>query len=334
MSRLTAPPAAKIAAVIVCYGDSGNLSRCIDSLLAQGSPHLTSLVLVDNNPPAGRVRLESLPRGFAAAGGRILTPGSNLGFGRAVNLAATEIPEAFLLVVNPDLVLEPGALEMLRLAIESDAGIAAVGPTVVQEGTGEAVNPPASYPRLGRDLLALSGLSRLGARGRGRSPAAADSGPTGRGTQPRTFLSGACLLVRRDALSRVGGFDPRFFLYYEDADLCRRLTQAGCRLHLAPDARARHVHGGSFEDPVFRGTVSLRGALLYHRKHGGRFAEEVYRLGMLFLYLPRLALGFLSLLPGLPRTSFTAGQRWRMMRAVLRVAFGDPSDARLDGGGR
>jgi N-acetylglucosaminyl-diphospho-decaprenol L-rhamnosyltransferase len=315
---------ADVAAVVVCYGEGGHLGNCVSSLLAQESSRLSSLVLVDNNPPAERVRLEDLPAGFAAAGGRILTPGTNLGFARAINLALSEISAAFVLIVNPDLVLEPDALGLLLRAMETDEAAAAAGPAVALEGGGREPEPPSSWPGLAGDLLSLSGLSRLRRELRF----------VGRERQPYTFLCGACWLLRRDAVLRVGGLDPRFFLYYEDADLCRRLVQEGYRLVYEPAAHARHVHGGSFRDPVHRQTVSLRGALLYHRKYGGIAGATAYRLGLLLLYVPRLLLGFLSYLPGMPRTSLTAGQRRRMLGAVLRVSTAEPSDLRRDGSPR
>lgn len=313
-----------VAAVIVCYGDSGHLFNCVSSLLLQEATSLFSLVLVDNNPAAERVRLEDLPAGFAAAGGRLLAPGANLGFGRAINLAVAGISTAFVLIVNPDLVLEPAALGLLLRAIEAADDIAAVGPAVIIEGDGNMSESPSDWPGLAGDLLSLSGLFWRKRERRNR----------GRDESPLTFLSGACLLVRRDAILRVGGMDPRFFLYYEDADLCRRLVYEGYRLVLEPAARARHIHGGSFQDPVHRQTVSLRGALLYHRKYGGRTGALAYRLGLLFLYVPRLLLGFLSYLPGMPRTSLTVRQRCRMLGAVLRVSTAEPSDLRQDGSPR
>lgn len=315
---------ADVAAVIVCYGEAAHLFNCVSSLLAQESTRLTSLVLVDNNPPAEKVHIEDLPAGFAAAGGRILTPGANLGFGRAINLALSGISAALVLIVNPDLVLEPDALGLLLRALEAEEAVAAVGPAVALDGGGRAPEPSSGWPGLAGDLLSLSGLSRL--RGERRI--------VGRERQHCTFLCGACWLLRRDALLRVGGLDPRFFLYYEDADLCRRLVCEGYRLVYEPAAHARHVHGGSFRDPVHRQTVSLRGALLYHRKYGGRAGAMAYRLGLILLYIPRLLLGFLSYLPGMPRTSLTAGQRCRMLGAVLRVSTAEPSDLRRDGSPR
>jgi N-acetylglucosaminyl-diphospho-decaprenol L-rhamnosyltransferase len=313
-----------VAAVIVCYGEGEHLFNCVSSLLAQESTRLSPLLLVDNNPPAKKVRIQDLPAGFATAGGRILAPGVNLGFGRAINLAVSEISAAFVLLVNPDLVLEANALGALLRAIEAEESVAAVGPEVSLAGAGRTPDPPSGWPGLAGDLASLAGIFR---RRRERETA-------NRSTRHRTFLPGACLLLRRDALVSVGGFDPRFFLYYEDADLCRRLVREGYRLVLEPAAQARHVHGGSFHDPVHRQAVSLRGALLYHRKYGGRAGALAYRLGLLFLYLPRLVVGYLSYLPGLPRTSFTAGQRWRMLGAVVHVGLAGSSDVPAGGDSR
>jgi N-acetylglucosaminyl-diphospho-decaprenol L-rhamnosyltransferase len=84
------------------------------------------------------------------------------------------------------------------------------------------------------------------------------------------WVSGACLLARREALETVGGFDESFFLYEEDADLCRRLRGAEWRVVFTPAATAHHRLGQSMSHaPVRSRTVYQRSHLLYYRKHNG-----------------------------------------------------------------
>jgi len=328
-----------VSAIIVCFGDPRPLYNCLESLLTRCRVRPSAVLLVDNNPPPRRLRAEALPPAFREIGGEIVVPGENVGFGRGVNLACARVRTGYALVINPDLVLEPDALETLFHTLARDPRVAVVGPALYNEGAERPETPRRRSPGLGGDLLGLSGLGRLLApSGRGRklravrppeggegSPGsdAREASPSESGPLECSFLSGACLLLRMEAFTGVGGFDPRFFLYYEDADLCRRLHRAGWKLLLLPAARARHAHGASFSDPVSRQAASLRGALLYHRKYGGPLGGVVYRAGLLLLYVPRLLLGFASYLPGAPRAHWSPGQRARMIGAVARIALGD-----------
>jgi N-acetylglucosaminyl-diphospho-decaprenol L-rhamnosyltransferase len=303
-----------IAAIIVCYGAEGHLAECLRALQAQGEVRPDRVVLVDNNPPALRLDGERITS-IAGRPVEVLVPEQNLGYGRAVNLALTRVREEFVLVVNPDLVLEENGARVLLHALQQDPRGAAAGPSL-RHGNACTFSPAAARaPGLARDLLTLSGWSRL--ERKGQELRAAECVP--RSTE---FLPGACFLARRAAFQEIGGFDARFFLYYEDADLCRRWLKAGWRLFYVPEARARHVHGGSWEDAARRQSISLQGALVYYRKHLGRTGAALYRSGLLGLYVPRLLLGgALHLIPGL-KTSFGPGQRARLLLQVLRTALG------------
>jgi GT2 family glycosyltransferase len=82
------------------------------------------------------------------------------------------------------------------------------------------------------------------------------------------WVSGACMAVRRRVLEEVGGFDERFFMYFEDADLCRRAREAGWGVYYLPDAQVVHETGASSRDRP-RAILRLhKSAFLYHRKHG------------------------------------------------------------------
>jgi N-acetylglucosaminyl-diphospho-decaprenol L-rhamnosyltransferase len=155
----------------------------------------------------------------------VLRIAQNEGYGRAANLGAGACETAFILIMNPDIVLDAGAVPALLQAAERypDAGMLA--PRVVE--------PDGRFFFQPRSLL---------------SPYL--SNPGGKLTLPEgdccaPFLSGACVLVRRDLFLRLGGFDPNIFLFYEDDDLCRRIADAGHALVHVHDAVARHARGAS-----------------------------------------------------------------------------------------
>ncbi len=342
-------PDGTIAGIVVCYGAVEELAACVASLTRQEGAPLARLILVDNNPPGERCDLAPLRE---AAGDacplEIAAPGENLGYGRAINLALERVHEEYVLVANPDLILDPAALARLRDLLRERPQAGAAGPRIVSLDGRVESDLPRRAPGLRDDLAGLAGWGRGSAAGRGRRRADAGAKETlpigdeqaakdseaaketvaagypeaGAGADERVgFLSGACFLARRAALEQVGGFDPRFFLYYEDADLFRRMQAAGWDLHRVANAVARHAQGGSWSDPVRRQAAGLRGALAYHAKHGGRPGALLFRAALLGLYAPRLLAG--GLLGGVLgiRTGFDARQRRRMLLETVRIAF-------------
>jgi GT2 family glycosyltransferase len=147
----------------------------------------------------------------------------NLGFGNGCNCGIQVARREFLLLINPDAELEPGALDNLVAAAERypDAGI--LGPTILNPvGTIEPSHDSGLFER----------------RLRGAEPAP-------EGDLCADYLSGAVLLVRKVAIDEVGLFDPAIFLYFEDDDLCYRFRAKGWSLVRVAEARARHIGGGS-----------------------------------------------------------------------------------------
>ncbi len=207
------PPS--ITAVIVSYDSAEVLPACLDALAREGVP----AILVDNAS-------EDESRAIAQArGARVIANARNEGYGRANNIGVAACDTPYVLIVNPDLELAEGAARALLAAAERypDAGLLA--PRIV-EPSGRVFLQP-------RSLLSPAHLNRAGAMVL----------PEGDACLP--FLSGACLLLRRELFLSLGGFDPAIFLFYEDDDLCRRMRDAGHALVHVDGAQARHGRGRS-----------------------------------------------------------------------------------------
>ncbi|MFL5114191.1 MAG: glycosyltransferase family 2 protein [Microvirga sp.] len=209
MSRLDA------TAIVVAHDSEGVLPACLAALDRDRVPTL----VVDN---ASADRSAAVAEEHACA---VLRIAQNEGYGRAANLGARACETAFILIMNPDIVLDAGAVPALLQAAERypDAGMLA--PRIVE--------PDGRFFFQPRSLLAPY-LSNPGGK---------LALPEGDCCAP--FLSGACCLVRRDLFLRLGGFDPNIFLFYEDDDLCRRIADAGHALVHVHDAVARHARGAS-----------------------------------------------------------------------------------------
>lgn len=208
------PPAA-ITAIVVSYDSAEVLPACLDALAGESVP----AIVVDNASGDDS-------RAIAAKrGARVIANARNEGYGRANNLGVAAADTPYVLIVNPDLELKPGATAALLEAAERypDAGMLA--PRIV-EPSGRVFLQP-------RSLLSPGHLNRSGTM----------AVPGGDACLP--FLSGACLLVRRELFLALGGFDPAIFLFYEDDDLCRRMRDAGHALVHVHGAEARHGRGKS-----------------------------------------------------------------------------------------
>lgn len=208
-------PAHAITAIVVSHDSAEVLPACLAALAGEGVP-----TIVVDNASGDDSRVVAAQRGA-----RVIANARNEGYGRGNNIGIAAAATPYVLVVNPDLELRPGAAAALLEAAGRypDAGMLA--PRIV-EPSGRLFLQP-------RSLLSPSHLNRS------RTMAA----PEGDACLP--FLSGACLLIRRELFLALGGFDPAIFLFYEDDDLCRRMRDAGQALVHVHEAEAGHGRGRS-----------------------------------------------------------------------------------------
>jgi N-acetylglucosaminyl-diphospho-decaprenol L-rhamnosyltransferase len=276
-----------VAAVVVNYNAASCLRACLTSIGAAG---VEDVVVVDNGSVDGSRAVAK------ASGARWIDAGTNLGYGRAANRgAALDGPAAagYLLICNPDLVIREGAIAALARALDADPFVGAVGPRVVNPD--RSLYPSArSFPHL-IDALGHGLLGQVAPRnGFSRRYRMLDWDH--RDAADVDWVSGACLLVRREAWDDIGGFDPSYFMYMEDVDLCWRLGKAGWAVAYEPLAKVTHIQGVSADRRPYR-------MLLAHHTSMWRFAwrtTEGPDRWWLALVLPGLAARFL----------LTAGRRW------------------------
>ena len=228
------------AILIVNYRTYPELERCLVSLAPVLRPgDQVAIVDYESDPVALSAAVRVCPRAV------LLPRTDNRGFAAGVNLAARATDAPFLLLVNPDSVVEGPLVAFLEdwMVAHPDAGV--VGPRVLNADG--SVQPSArKFPDwttwLGGRTTWLTArfpdnpLSRRNLVGR-------DS----EGALDVDWLSGACQMTRRDAFERVGGFDEGFFMYWEDADYCRRIAAAGLRRVYLPGVCIRHLTGRSAE---------------------------------------------------------------------------------------
>jgi N-acetylglucosaminyl-diphospho-decaprenol L-rhamnosyltransferase len=237
MSPATDEP---VRVICVTYNPGPELDDLARSL-RDATTHPVHLVLVDNGSRDDRPE-----RVAQAHGGRVLRTGENLGYGRAANAGAAEGDEPWLVVVNPDIVWEPGSLDTLLDAAARHPAAGAFGPVLLNlDGTvyPSARELPSLTQGAGHALFARLWPGNPWTRAYQRRQESAEATERYAG-----WLSGACLLVRREAFTAVGGFDPAYFMFFEDVDLGERLGRAGWRNLYVPTARVTHVGGTSWRD--------------------------------------------------------------------------------------
>ena len=274
-------PAARVGVVVVGYESRDVLLGALDSIAAHaGLP--AEVAFVDNASTDGSVDAVRARHPRA----RIVANPVNRGFSAACNQGWRALETPLVLFLNPDAEVRPGAVPALAAVFDrrSDAGVA--GPrTLNDDGTVQVSTGPdltLASERRQRRLVA-------GVRDRAPSALAEADARHSREHEP-DWVSGSCLMARREALEAVGGFDEGYFLYEEDADLCRRVRAAGFRVVFTPEAVVRHRLGRSMSKAAARARAEYdRSHLRYYRTHNGPLQRALLRAWMTFDALRRRA---------------------------------------------
>lgn len=251
--------------MIVNFNGGAHLPRCLDTV-AGAAPEADVIVVdnasVDGSPASvtGRARTQ------------LLQNRANVGFGPAVNQAVARATTDTVLILNPDCTIGSDSLPPLAADLAAHPECAIAAPRVLNDD-GTVQGSVRGHPTL---MTGLFGRTALLTRMFPGSRLATRNVPVGGRTDSREgrvvdWVSGACMLIRRTAFLQVGGFDERYFLYWEDADLCRRLGQKGYTTRYVPAATVTHTGGGSSRTARPLAIRAFhRSAYLYYATHVAR----------------------------------------------------------------
>jgi len=263
----------RVRVVCVVYHPGDELARFAETL-ATASRGPVELVVVDNG--TDHTVAESVVTG---AGGRLLVPGSNLGYGAAANRGAAGADAPWIVVANSDIEWTPGSLDRLVAAGEEQPSAGALGPMLMN--TDGTMYPSArALPSL-RQGAGHAMFARLWPDNPWTRAYHARQESTGGYLREAGWLSGACLLLRREAFEQVGGFDESYFMFFEDVDLGERLGRAGWENLYVPDVRVTHVGGTSWRErpaPMIR--AHHASALQYLERRYGRWYQAPVRVAL------------------------------------------------------
>jgi GT2 family glycosyltransferase len=230
--------APEISVIVVTYNSAEDLSACLGSVQLARMEATIEVIVIDNASDDDSVGVAAEHRSdYLECNER------NRGFAAAVNQGLRRARGRYVLLLNPDAHLRPGAMRALADFLEAHPGAAAVGPRIL-DASGRVTRSCRAFPSLSTVLAHLTGLDSRFPRSR-RFGAATLSAWDYASERAVDYASGAALLLRRTAVEDVGGLDEGYFLYGEELDLCWRLGRRGWAVFYTPAAAIVHAGGKS-----------------------------------------------------------------------------------------
>lgn len=277
-----------LSVVIVSWNTRELVRQCLHSLEETLSSSLSVEVFVVDNCSSDD-SVEIIAREFPWVD--LISSSTNLGFAGGNNQALVLCHGRYVLLLNPDTVVKPGALEILVRFMDEHADAGAASSMLLNpDGTLQHSCYPA--PTLRRELWRLLHLDWLYPYGSYPMP------KWDRDTSRQIDIAqGACLIIRHQVLDQVGLFDEKYFMYSEEMDLCLRILQARWNIYWVPSAEVIHYGGQSTEQVATVMFVQLfRSKVIFFRKHYGERRAQAYKMILLITSLVRLAFSPLILL--------------------------------------
>lgn len=285
--------AMKLSIVILCWNDQKVIRDCLGSIYKETRETEFEVIVSDNGSTDGSI--EMIRCEFPQV--RLIENGKNLRFAKGNNVGIDASAGEYVLILNPDTIIHDRALEKVVAFAEKHPQAGAVGCRVLYaDGSFQRCIRPLPTPR--SEWFSALGLGWL-ARVWGRLHAGEYSGWDGSSERTVGWLAGCFILVRGELLRRIGGFDPQFFYYFEDTDLCERIWQAGYQVLYTPEATITHLGGQSTSKRFKPLGFALDGQVtryLYFYKHfGARRVRSCRRASLLSLMLRRAGSTLLAL---------------------------------------
>jgi len=303
----------ELSVCIVSWNTSDLLRDCLKSLAADPASSGWEIIVVDNASTDGSpdMVVEEFPEVTSIAKTR------NLGFSGGSNAGLERATGRHLLILNPDTRVEAGALGGLVQYLDAHPGVGAVGPQLIR-GDGSLELSCGRTPSLGAEIVHKLLLHRVFPFFRfGRWDH--DS--------PRSvgWVTGACLMVRREAADQVGFLDTRMFMCFEDLDWCMRLRRAGWEIAYYPAHRVVHLGGQSIrQNREEMLVVSQQSLFFLFQKHSGRWQLTALR-GLTVVEMLLRSLVWCGLALAAPGRRCEARQRLAAYRRILRRTIADPA---------
>ncbi|MBP3245103.1 MAG: glycosyltransferase family 2 protein [Bacteroidaceae bacterium] len=248
-----------VSIIIVNYNTSELLLSCVESIVANVKTDY-EIIVVDNNSTSEQKALLRKCDKF-----KLIELESNLGFGKANNAGAKMAEGEYLFLLNPDTILVNDAVSLISAYMSQHKDVGICGGNLYDKN----MQPTHSYHKLLPSILSEADFAtgqiyrklRYGKNPQFNTTAS----PT-----PVAMITGADLMITREAWDKCNGFDPDFFMYSEDADLCCRCSKLGYNIMNIPESKIIHLEGQSFVENRNHCERILDGRFKYFNKHYSR----------------------------------------------------------------
>jgi hypothetical protein len=310
----------ELSIIIVNWKTRDYVAACIRSIQRDAALPDYEIIVVDNASEDGCE--EMLQREFARV--KFVQAGANLGFAGANNLGVRQAKGLALLFLNPDTLIQDGAIAKLLARLHSLPRAGAVGARLLNTDLSFQTSCIKAYPTILNQLLASEALQRRFPRWKIWGMAAG----FGSLSEPAEVevVSGACILMKREVFEKIGGFNEKYFMYSEDVDLCLMCRRSGLRNYYVPDALIVH-HGGGGSSQAgasdFSTVMFEESRYQYFRRNKGAVYALAYRFFVTMASVARLGLiAFAFLLPREPDARKRLSGSRRKWSSVMAWALG------------
>jgi GT2 family glycosyltransferase len=262
----------KVSIILVNYNSAVLLRQCLKSIYEQTKGISFEVIVVDNASSDNSMQIvrSEFP------GVKLIESSENLGFSRGNNLGARSAKGTYLLFLNTDTILFENSIKLLADFLDEHQMVGAVGPKILFEDKSFQLSA-GRLPSIFEEFIdkIVYSLSRKWSTV--MCPLLERWHNT---TKAVGWLTGACFMVRQKAFLQINGFDEELFMYFEDKDLCKRLSSSGWQIVYYPLTSIIHLLAGSSRNVGKQKINKLyrSSQLYYYRKHMGRLQSEMVRL--------------------------------------------------------
>jgi GT2 family glycosyltransferase len=306
----------ELSVIIVNWNTSEMLSNCLSSLKEHTDNNKVKVIVVDNASKDGSSDMVKSQFPWVT----LINSGGNIGFGKANNLAEPYADTQFVLFLNPDTIVLKDSIAKMVNFMKSNQTVGALGckmkyPDGVVQPLGLQWFPSPFTELLNMLFISAKTQDRLKTYLPYVNP---------NNSQYVSKLYGGCLMVRKSVLDQVGWFDERFFMYGEDVDLCRRITDAGWKLYYLSDAEIIHLCGGAGVETSSNFSVLMKCESISKlmQKYYGTFGRLLYRLVIISGSIFRLfILSVLKIVSFLSKTGYDVNYRNTCRKYIAMIKW-------------
>lgn len=266
----------KISIIYVYFNTPVEIVKSIRSIPEAAGRSKYEIIIVDNASPKKLPKVISKDKSIT-----IIKSSINKGFGYGCNLGSKSAKGEYLLFLNPDTVLLKSSITKLLKTFNNINKVGIVGPAMI-DGNNKNLPTINAFITIQRAIFAYSFLNKLFPK----NPISKKFWMLGENrekTMTVDVISGACMLIKKELFKEIGGFDERFFMYFEEQDLCYRVKKAGFKAIFNPEAKIIHTLGASLSDKKVIKNYFQKSRYLYSMKYFGQTKAMIVELFLRFI---------------------------------------------------